>query len=382
MTLNFSIEPCLKHLPTKLIISPDTEVGSAFASLQNTHDAMIVKGKKGEFLGIISPSQSFFNARYPYHTKAKRCLIKPAKVTKDTPIWETAREMLAKHIYTLPIIEKNGEVQYIITAKQILNCLLQDKTLLSEVSLQAKIQPAVTLPITTTVNEAFEVMRDKNVSRVILIDEAGKAIGISTRADLRDAFSQPTPRQRYTSKDGNPADFTFDDEEIYRIDAPITNFCTTTLFTAPDTLDPLSLLIRLLHAPRTSVVIVDSDKRPVGVLSTKNILEAITNLQPQEEIPLQVLKPQGIPVKESERVVDVAHTYLHKLHRKHPVMNADLTFKQAKSTAQHILDVEAKLQVKLKNGTSFIAHGNERSHQLAMREAIQELDRQVERKMH
>jgi CBS domain-containing protein len=191
-------------------------LGTVLPLANSSHTPVLIFSKDNEFLGIISPYQSFYLHKYPYTTKVFSLIIKPPFITVQTPLWDIASFMLASRVYVLPIFSNEREIEGVIHIKKILDGILKDPELLTYLSSSVKPRRPVTAHINASVGDIFRLMSVNNVSRVVLVDDEGHLAGIVSRRDLLKAFMEPTPKQRFGKNGFQPTDWAFDEEKRYR----------------------------------------------------------------------------------------------------------------------------------------------------------------------
>jgi len=153
-------------------------------------------------------------------------------------------------------------------AEQCANCLL-DLTQLDQPTAQDRVErslledrvgalkprPAVTLPPTATVGEAIRTMLDRNVGALLVVDDAGKLLGIFSERDLlTKAASDPDYAAR-----------------------PVRAFMTADPETVRLT-DPLAFVLHKMDGGGYRHLPVVQDGRVLGMLSVRDMLRHITRL--------------------------------------------------------------------------------------------------------
>lgn len=376
----FSIAPLLEPVQSSYFVSDESDLGSVFMGLETTRDVAILQNSKGQYVGIVSPSKAMFSGSRPYTTKAKHASVKPAYHTPKSSIFNVAKDMVSLRTYMLPVFDEKKIVAHVIRSRSLLSTVRDNPQIFEQICSKITPRQPYTAPIDTTVDAIRKIMKSKNISRVVLVDEEGKLSGITTRADLRDAYAQPTPKQRYRSRGGHPRTYNLESNPERRTDAPIRNFYTQNVLFAYDSHSCEELLTKLLTSNKNSVVIVDEGKRPVGILSSRDILEALASLKPHRNLHIQIAKQdKGREDPQLERMFSLVEEYATKLDDRMPVMKVDLVYKQAKSPVQNIKANEVRLQVKLYDGRQFIASTSDRVQLRALKSALDLIDKQARR---
>lgn len=377
MEANFSIAKLLEPIDRSQFVRVDAQIGPAFSELSGSKDARIVVDQQGLYKGIISPSRALFGHHFPHTTKARAVLIKPPYFHAESLLFDVAKAMLEFRVYTLPVFDDQRQPTHVVRVKSIVHTIMQDKSLKAAICEVLSPRSVTTSPIDGTVKEVFSLMRDKQVSRVVLVDEEGKLAGITSRSDLKDAYTQPTPRQRYRSKGGHPRTYNLDSNPDRRDDAPIRSFYTDHVIYAYEKDSCEEYLDSLFSSGKNSLVIVDADEKPIAIVSTRDVLEAVAKLEPQNQIHIEMEKNDDIDDKEEEEMYQFVEKFAQKLDKRSPVMKVQLTSKTAKSAVKNVLDNEVKLIFTLYDGKQYIATTSDRVHFKALRSAVDLIDKQL-----
>ncbi len=204
-----------------------------------------------------------------------------ARVQLDTPASEIVRLLIDRALRSVPVVDAGQRVVGIITDGDLLSrgattLPLRLKQLLpiearSErvASLAAKPQRAadlmtpnpVTLPENVSLAQAAAVMNDHNLKRLPVVDASGRLIGMVSRLDLLKTVAEGVrqrPEQPLKLPQGAPAtvgELTITDVPTVYRDTPLT-----------ETLD------RLLETEKRRVVVIDEDRRVVGIITDGDVL--------------------------------------------------------------------------------------------------------------
>jgi CBS domain-containing protein len=250
-----------------LTCSPEASLKEALSKLSRSHDACFVITEHNECLGLISPYFTIFKSKFPPETKVGRCLFKPPLVTLDTQLWDIAKLMVDAKTYFLPVI-KSGKFLGIVTVNRIFSVLLQNTSLLNSVVLSTS-KNIITLPDNSTVQTAYDLMRDKQISRIPLVNNQGIITGIITRYDIQYALTTPKAKPRFLSRTG---------ERTKQLAVPITMYARKLVFTVSRNAQPQQILTILHTNTIGSVVVVNEKRQPVGIVTSYDILKSISAL--------------------------------------------------------------------------------------------------------
>lgn len=119
-----------------------------------------------------------------------------------------------------------------------------------------KQQAPVTLAQTANLGEAIAMMLEKNVGAILIVDEAGKLVGIFSERDLLKRIAGQTTSYA---------------------DLPVTQFMTPRPESVSNT-DTLNFVLQKMDAGGYRHVPVLDDGRPVGIISARDMLRFMTRL--------------------------------------------------------------------------------------------------------
>lgn len=245
--------------------SPDTPLSKAVGGLESGHDAaFIVDGNK--FIGLINPYYTLFKGNYPSDTKVKNCLFHPPKLDRQTPLRKVVQAMLSSKIYYLPVLTGKDELVGIVSIRRLMQSVLNDSVYLEKVAANLKPRTVEKVSKNTSLGQARSLLKKGGVSRLPVIDDRGKLIGLVTRFDIRQALSSPKTSQGSKSREGNKAKAN---------SQPISKYMSGVTITAPHSTPVRVLISKMLDQEIGSILLVDKENRPTGLVSYRDVLEAL-----------------------------------------------------------------------------------------------------------
>lgn len=112
----------------------------------------------------------------------------PATCTRDTRLEEVARMMVEHDCGAIPVVESNGQSGKpagIITDRDITTRIVaQGRNPLEKTVRDAMTTTAVTVRIDDDLQHCADLMEEKQLRRMIVVDESGKVCGIVAQADI------------------------------------------------------------------------------------------------------------------------------------------------------------------------------------------------------
>ncbi|MDP3982019.1 MAG: CBS domain-containing protein [bacterium] len=360
--------------------SPEASLNTAFGSLVSSHESVLVFSKKGDFLGISSPSHAIFRHRYPGTTKVRSCIIQPPHITPETSVPDVAHFMLATGIYALPVFSSGTEpekrVLGLVQAQDLVKTIAQEKELFTRASRRLFIEEAVCLPSSASAKEAYELMRKKEESRILLIRPSGTVEGVLTRRDLQSRVIQPSNRQRFRSgksRQGKARNFVFGAEKEARLSFLAITAASTVVRSAPAKAPKHELFLALAQGNEPSVVLVDSKGRATGIVSIRSALRAIVSLKETSTIPIVIRNQGRIPQGDREFTQALLEPFSQKYAKRTHMVRLEIGIDEQKNTAGRPMVFTVTLQALCVPGGTVTTKDTNRDLFSAVRGAMKKL---------
>lgn len=254
----------VKDLMSKKIIylSPEDTV-SKFISLMESrkiHQIPVIEKKR--LKGILYYKDiTKKTVLDPSKTKLKTIMRFPSPtVSPDQDVSDAAKLIFKTGLRALPVVEKN-KVVGIISIHDIVDSISKSKSFRQTLAETIMSIPDV-ITEDTDIGKVRVLMREKNISRIPVIDGDQRIKGIVTTLDLLKSI-KPRERMSWYSMAA----------EKYRImDIPVSTVMDRKLITV-DKKTSLTEIAGLMSRYKKDGVIVIEDEIPVGVVTTKDLLE-------------------------------------------------------------------------------------------------------------
>lgn len=183
-------EPVLKYAK-KTLVTTKGERTVAYAlnlTLENKIRRVIVVDESGDFLGLVTQQDLLKYLEEDFYRltiKVKHILKKTEKllsVSPDEPLRNALKTMYFSRISSVPVLKRRKPVG-IISEKDILRLTTDN------VSLDSPVRTHMNSPVDTAVPdsllvEVVEVMNNRNIRRMVIVDERGHAVNIVTIRDV------------------------------------------------------------------------------------------------------------------------------------------------------------------------------------------------------
>lgn len=379
-TQSFTIKKYLSPIDSAIRGDAQNSLGSVLSHVHSSHEAVFIFDNNNEFVGLVSPFKTLYSSNYPYTTKVSSIVFKPPAITEETPVYEVAEHMLAAKIYLLPVFSKDGQLQRVINGKDILQEIVRDSGLLEFVSSKVQLHTPITVSITASVRDVFHTLKEKGVSRMIIVDAEGDLAGIVTRSDLMRSLIKPTSKMRFPKEGTHVGFYSLAGEKKFRKEEPIRKYYTAQVDSMPDNTPKEKIVAHLIASPHNSIVLVDKFNKPTGFLSTRDILQAISFLRPEEDIPLIIKKPSNsVSDNELERAREHLWRFGRKLKKRMAIEKIEVASEEPKSANGDTKAYNLTVIVTPVSGKAFVAITKQRNYLDGIQEAIALIEKQRRR---
>jgi len=178
---------------------------------------------------------------------------------------------------------------------------------------------------------------------VVLTDDAGRIAGIISRSDLARYLGTPSSNQRFSTRGGNLQNYSYDAEEVSRRTATLGGLFTKNVRTLRASQATAEAVVELLASggPR-SVVIADAGGKPNGFVSVDDVLRAISETKPADQVEVKIKRTKRLPgILPKGTIIDTLRAVGEKLRDRFPVRLIETSFDSAASGAGKIQEIEA-----------------------------------------
>ena len=123
--------------------------------------------------------------------KLEELMTRPVfSARKDTPIKDITYELFYGFFSGMPITDSNGKVIGIVTEIDILNQIRDDKDIEKLKAADIMTTNPITVDVKTPISDVVNLMIDKNVIRIPVVQN-GHLVGVIARRDILRYYFQP-----------------------------------------------------------------------------------------------------------------------------------------------------------------------------------------------
>jgi len=249
--------------------SPDDLLANVLSKLSTSHDAAFVFDED-RFLGVINPYYSVIKASHPGNTKAIHCLSHPPKIFLNFPLVKVCDAFIQSKVHYLPVFDEKEKFSGIISARRILN-YLKDLPIFKikiEDFIKEKNKPIVAVYEEDSIAKAVSLFKSTKLSKIIVINRDMKLKGILSYYDLMAYMMTPKESPGRGERTG---------KKVHYLNRQVKNFVKTSVLTLKKEVILSEAIKLILNKKIGSVIIIDEERDPIGIITTKDILKFYIN---------------------------------------------------------------------------------------------------------
>ncbi|MFH0927091.1 MAG: CBS domain-containing protein [Candidatus Micrarchaeota archaeon] len=284
------------ELSKAIIVSADEFVSKALAKMKKTgFSALVFDGKK--YIGVVDERSMRERRMDATKSKCANIAIKTPVLKSDLEIDEVCRAFFAGRFKTLPVMD-GTKVLGTVDRWSVLAAVEKEGFLRGHKVYGHMSSPIMTVNAHSSASVANAIMREANVRRLAVVENGG-LVGVVSVFDLLPTREGAEQRNPGMGMDKNsPENF------------PVYSFMKREI----ETIDMAASLSNAVHqmigAKRAALIVVD-DKRPVGIITSKDILKA--TVRSHLKLPVIISGLHGIDKELSEDIMDIGEKLLSKI---------------------------------------------------------------------
>ena len=277
-------------------IDYETPVSKAI-SLIKKEKLPIVVVKNGKYYGLLDARQiREYKIVNPKLTHSGSVAQRAPRLRKDMDIMEIVEAFFMSRFPALAVVDDEDRVVGMMMRWDLLKELIAKNLIPKKKVSEVMSSPVISINEKETVGRALGTMREFGVRRLAVVDDKGKISGIISMFDIGLLMAQPRERLPQLKEK----------HSIYEI--LVESIMTTNVYSV----QPSKLLTEaatiMLENQIPSLVVL-SRKKPVGIISSRDILEQVLKREEQPNIFVSGLDKYDKPyyediIKTAKRVID------------------------------------------------------------------------------
>ncbi|GAB4219733.1 MAG: hypothetical protein Fur009_7250 [Candidatus Microgenomates bacterium] len=246
-------------------VSSDSTLAQALNRLNTSHDAAFVFDEKGKFLGLINPYHHLIRNSYPVNIKVVHCLFHPPKIHINYPLTKVAELFIESKVHYLPVFDNKDNFLGIISARRVLAYLRGLPLFDEKVGEFIKFKKLpITVETSTPISEALSIFKREKISKLIVTTKDGKLKGVLSYFDLINLLVTPKSREEKGDRLGTKSP---------HLNKPVYEYYKTAVLTVNENDNLTTAAGLILDKKIGSVIVVDKNKKPINIITTKDLLQ-------------------------------------------------------------------------------------------------------------
>ncbi len=246
-------------------VSPEDHLSRVLAKLSTSHDAAFVFDDNDKYLGAINPYFTLIKSSLPGNTKVAHCLTHTSKIHLNYPLSKVCELFIQSKIHYLPVFDQSEKFLGIISARRILS-YFKDQSIFKvkvEEIIRKRWQGLITVFDDDRISQAIHLFRTKKISKLVVINHEKKLKGVLSYYDLIKLMISP----KYSNRRGERSD-----DKISFYNYRVKNFVKSYVLTLSKEKLLIEVINLIINKKIGSVIIVDKERRPLGIITTRDIL--------------------------------------------------------------------------------------------------------------
>lgn len=251
-------------------VSPEDHLSHVLSELSTSHDAAFVFDKNDNYIGVINPYFTMIKSSLPGNTKAAHCLTHTSKIHVNYPLSKVCELFIQSKIHYLPVVDDNDQFVGIISARRILSYFKDQPIFKSKLEneIKKRWRGVVTVLEDDTISQAVHLFKTNKISKLVVVNHEKKLKGVLSYYDIIKLMI--TQKSSIHRGEINSEKTSLHNLRVRKFAKPY----VLTLSKDKFIIDAINLI---LSKKIGSVVVTDKDKRPLGIMTTTDILRFYIN---------------------------------------------------------------------------------------------------------
>ncbi len=320
-------------------------LSKALSKLPSSHSAAFIFSKDKKKVGLVNPYHCIIKSSLPGNAKVDACIFHPPRLYINSPVEKVIEAFISSKIHYLPIFNRNEGFAGIVSARRVLDMYKNSPYFNLPIIdiLKSRAKPVVTVKELDTVSTAIHLFKRHKISKLIVVNKDKKLKGVLSYYDIVHFLTLPKHKLTEGDKEGKK-------ESVYnqKVSKFSKNFV---LALRPEDLVTHALKM-VLDEKIGSVVVVDAQRHPVGIVTTRDFFSLI--LQPAMGLQLYLLT-KNLSNSSNEAVQAFLARFRAFLNKQKDLSKARLVVKEEKkggvfTVLLSMLPKQGKLKVIKKEG--------------------------------
>jgi CBS domain-containing protein len=323
-------------LPDFIEVDADKRLGKIRAIFDRENPKGLVVTNDGGYVGIISEKQ-LVKSHVEDNTKAAALVRSAPKIDRHEDVREVARMLVEGNVKLAPVFEGEKLVG-VITEDAILEAVIENLDAL--VVEQIFTEDVVTIGEKDRVGRAINLLREHGISRLPVVDDDDRLVGVITTHDIVDFVVRDDRRQGRHDRRG----------DIDRmLDLPVYDLMTSPVLTAGPDESVRETVARMLDNDVAGLVVtVDGEPGVAGVVTKTDVLRALTFTE-QEQMDVQITNVSLLDTISREEITESITSVVDK-YQQMQVHHAHVRFHEHKEKLRGTPLIQCQIRLRTSHG--------------------------------
>ncbi len=234
------------------------------------HEAPVVN-EKNELVGFVHYRiLAQKNVQDPTQTKIETVMVHAPKIEANEEVEKAIEYLFNTGFRALPVVE-NNKVLGLFSVFDALKALKNEK-IFSQKTAEEIMSPAIVIHKDEDIGKARVIMREKNISRLPVVDDEDRLVGEVTVFELLRAIE---PKERISW-------YSMAAEKLTTMNIPVSTVMNTLPLTAEKSTEIREIIEKMLREKKRGCIVVENSE-PLGIVTTRDILELWLSSRKREQ---------------------------------------------------------------------------------------------------
>ncbi len=330
------------------------------------HELPVVN-EKGELVGFVNYRILIRRKSISLYSRVENVMVKPPTVDPEASIVDAVKLMIDAGYRSIPVVKKNKLVG-IISRTDVIRLVPRMKEVASILVEDVMTSEPDVVEEDSPVEYALDLMRELGEMSVPVVDENRRLSGIIHMKDIAKAIWREKDRASVGEVAG----------EKKKVEILVKEIMSNPVYVGEDA--TLGEAVEEMIEYHSSICgIVDKNMRPIGIISQRDVIEAVMRKGKQEGVFVQIT---GLDMEDMEPymvIYDMVEAFLKKINRFKEFKPQLLTFHVEE---HHLSGKEIKYSVRARLTTDkklFFARSYDWNMYRAFKEVLEILERNVKK---
>jgi predicted transcriptional regulator/ribosome-associated translation inhibitor RaiA len=350
-------------VPEYVEVDAGKRLGKIRAIFERENPKGVIVTREGDYVGVLGEKQ-LIRSRVEDDTKASALVKSAPRVDRHEDVREVARMLVEGNVKLAPVFE--GERLFgVVTEDGILEAVLENLDALTVDQIYT--EDVVTVGEKDHVGQAINRLREHGISRLPVVNDAGRLTGILTTHDIVDFAVRDEERQGRGDRRG----------DVDRmLDLPVYDLMTSPVVTTHPAESVRDAVARMLESDVAGLVVTpeDDDATVTGVVTKTDVLRALTYTE-EEQMDVQITNIDLLDTLTREATVS-SITEVADKYQQMAVHHAHVRFHEHKEKLRGTPLIQCQIRLRTSHG-QIAGSGEGYGSEHAFHVALDKLERNV-----